>query len=355
MNDVKEYIPEAESAPGQHSAAKKVTRIALRPAIVIFMTMLAVIICLSASVIILALKFGNVPETASAENTEVSYETSEDTFVPVVNNRVYDFYDKDDVIIFNDPVYGQVWVPAFDDVPKHTYDYSGLALENGRYTYSENGKVISRTGIDVSYHQGDIDWDLVAADGIDFAMLRVGYRGYESGYINADENFHSYIQGALDAGLDVGVYFFSQALNSGEAIEEANFVLEQIQGYDISMPVVFDWEVLEDETARTHTAAPHTVTECAAAFCDTVADRGYTPMFYGNKKFAIMKMDVSKLNGIDFWYAEYKNGHNAPEYPYDFRMWQYASDGRVNGINGDVDMDICFYGYGTSEDPVNDD
>ena len=230
-------------------------------------------------------------------------------------------------------------------MPRHPYDYEGLKFQNGRYTYSENGTQISKTGIDVSYHQGEIDWQRVAADGIDFVILRVGYRGYETGEINLDDRFHTYINGALDAGLEVGVYFYSQAITTEEAIEEANFVMEQVQRYDITFPIVYDWEITEAENARTNEIAPYTVTECAAAFCDTIADGGYTPMVYGSLKFVMFKLDMSKLKDYGFWYAEYKHGYNEPMYPYDFQIWQYASDGRVDGIEGDVDLNICFDTY----------
>lgn len=345
MNDVKENISVKENT-AEHSAAKKNdVKIYLRPALVIFFSMLAIIICLSAATAVLAFRLSAADKPGTEEETVQVIEPEPEPFVPVVNNRVYDFYDEGDFIFLDDPTYGRVWVPASLNVPKHTYDYSGLELENGRYTYSENGEVISKTGIDISYHQGDINWDMVAADGIDFVIIRAGYRGYESGSLNADENFHAYIKGALNAGLKVGVYFYSQAVNTDEAIEEANFVMELINGYEIDYPVIFDWEIVSDETSRTKDISPETITECTAAFCDTISDGGYMPMFYGSRKFSLMKMDVSKLTDYDFWYAEYKDGHNEPGYPYDFRIWQYASDGRVNGIEGDVDLDICFYDY----------
>lgn len=314
-------------------STRTVLKIPLNIGSAILILVLVLIISLSISVAVLASKIDNSSDTA-------------ETFVPIVNTRVYDFYDDDDTILIDDSYYGEIWLPALKNVPRHPYNYDGLKLEDGRYTYSENDVIISKTGIDVSYHQGQIDWESVAADGIDFAILRVGYRGYESGALNTDNQFHNYIKGALDAGLDVGVYFFSQALNTEEAIEEANFVMEQIQGYDITFPVIFDWEIAGSDIARTNEASPHTVTECAAAFCDTIADGGYIPMIYGNLKFSLFKLDMSKLNNYGFWYAEYKNGYNEPKYPYDFQIWQYASDGKVNGIDGNVDLNICFEKYG---------
>lgn len=341
-NNFSQDTEQEQPGPRYSSPAKprrKMLRMPFGTAAAVFFSMLGVIIILAVSVAVLASKLGKADEEPIIE-----------PYVPVVNERIYNFYSEDDIILMDDYDYGRIWLQAFTNVPRHGYDYSGLKLEdNGRYTYSENGEQISRTGIDVSYHQGDVDWTKVADDGIDFVIMRVGYRGYESGVLNVDGRFHEYVKGALDAGLDVGVYFFSQAVDSEEAIEEANFVMEQIRGYDITFPVIFDWEFMDDENARTHGIEPYTVTECAAAFCDTVADGGYRPMVYSSRRFALLKLNMSKLADFDFWFAEYKDGHNEPSYPYNFQIWQYASDGRVDGIDGEVDMNICFADYGREE------
>ena len=341
-NNTTQDTEQEQPGPRYSSPAKsrrKMLRMPFGTAATVFFSMLGVIIILAVSVAVLASKLEKADDEPVVE-----------PYVPVVNERIYDFYSEDDIILMDDYDYGRIWLQAFTNVPRHGYDYSGLKLEdNGRYTYSENGEQISRTGIDVSYHQGDVDWTKVAADGIDFVIMRVGYRGYESGVLNVDGRFHEYVKGALDAGLDVGVYFFSQAVNSEEAIEEANFVMEQIRGYDITFPVIFDWYFMDDENARTHGIEPYTVTECAAAFCDTVADGGYRPMVYSSRRFALLKLNMSKLADFDFWFAEYKDGHNEPSYPYNFQIWQYASDGRVDGIEGEVDMNICFADYGREE------
>lgn len=340
MNDVNEK-PHIKVRVKKSENEAALSRKTVKNLITILFAMLGIIICLSVATIVLALKVNK-----NRAEEDVTEPAAEEPFVPVVNDRVYDFYNEDDTVILDDPVYGYVWLRAFTNVPKHSYDYSGLKLENGRYTYSENGEVVSKTGIDVSYHQHEIDWEKVAADGIDFVILRVGYRGYESGLLNLDQKFHSYIKGATAAGLDVGVYFFSQALTTEEAVDEANFVMEQLQGYKVTYPVVFDWEIMDDANARTQMANPYTVTECAAAFCDTITDGGYIPMVYGSRKFALMKLDMSKIPDVNFWFAEYKDGHNEPTYPYNYQIWQYASDGRVDGIDGDVDLNICFENFG---------
>ena len=133
----------------------------------------------------------------------------------------------------------------------------------------------TRLGVDVSFYQGEIDWEAVAADGVEFAMIRCGYRGSESGTIVVDEQFENNINGALAAGLDVGVYFFSQSTGAIEAAEEANFVLDLISGYDITMPVAFDWEPLEGSRAEDIDRSE--LTASAVVFCEMVKDAGYTP------------------------------------------------------------------------------
>lgn len=272
--------------------------------------------------------------------------TANEEYLAVENSRVYEYAAPDDVLLFEDNTYGEVWLSALENVPLNTHDYSNLVLgDDNRYTYSENGLTTSKTGIDVSYHQGSIDWEAVAADGIDFVIVRLGYRGYESGRVNEDDRAEEYISGALAAGLDVGAYFYSQAITEEEAKEEAEFVIEKLSQYKITYPVVFDWELPDDPNARTADMSSEMLNRCAVEFCNNISAAGYTPMIYSGLKMALCKYDLSGLYQYDFWYVEYKDGHNPPLFPYELQMWQYASDGKVDGINGDVDMNICFVNY----------
>ena len=267
---------------------------------------------------------------------------ADEEYLSAESSRVFEYYGEKDVIKLDDPTYGDTWLAALTDVPRHTLDYDNVKMENGFKHYYENGERLNTTGIDVSYHQGDIDWEAVKADGVDFAMIRLGYRGYETGNINIDERFHEYAQGALDAGLDIGVYFYSQALTAEEAREEARTVLAEIVNYEITYPVVFDWEIVGEESARTNDISSEKLNECAAVFCNTIARGGYIPMIYSVKRMALLKYDLSELAGFDFWLAEYRE---EPEFPYEFTMWQYASDGKVNGIEGEVDLNMSFVDY----------
>ena len=271
-------------------------------------------------------------------------------YVAVDSSRIYEFYKGGQFIDLDDYTYGKIRVPALTDVPKHTYNFENLLYDGRFYSYTEGSQKTSVTGIDVSYFQGSIDWDKVAADGINFAIIRVGYRGYESGTVNIDERFDEYVKGATDAGIDVGVYFFSQANSIDEAHEEADTVITAIKKYNITYPVVYDWEITGNETARTNDIDVETVTDCAVAFCDRISEAGYIPMIYGTKKCALMKMNMSRLAGYHFWYTAYNE--DEPSFPYEFQMWQYASDGKVDGIDGDVDLNISFIVYSKTK-PVS--
>lgn len=249
----------------------------------------------------------------------------------------------DETILTYDDTGAEVHIPILADVPRHNYDWTCLQDKDGFKNYVVNNEVVSFRGIDVSSFQGNIDWKKVKADGVDFAMIRVGYRGYgSSGKILLDDNFHSNIQGAIDAGIQVGVYFFSQAITEEEAIEEANFVLEQIKDYDITYPVAYDMELIPHDTARTDTLTGRQITDHTIAFCETIKKAGYKTCVYANRRFLVLKLDLSRLTAYDTWYAAYVS---YPDYPYDFKMWQFTDTGSVDGIEGSVDINISFINY----------
>ena len=249
-------------------------------------------------------------------------------------------------IYFNDPVYGDIYLPVYADVPACAYAQENVIRRNGMTYYLEDGGITSFFGIDVSAHQKDIDWETVKAAGVDFAMIRLGYRGYGSGELVPDENFDKNVQGALDAGIDVGVYFFSQAITEKEAVEEANMTIAMLGDYEITYPVVYDWEVITGDKARTDNIAVEMLTKCAVAFCDTIEEAGFTPMVYQNKRTSLFKLALPDIAQYDFWLAEY--GDEATFY-YNYDMWQYTDEGRIPGIEGDVDLNICFTDYANKE------
>lgn len=200
-------------------------------------------------------------------------------------------------------------------------------------------------GIDVSSHQKDIDWPAVAEAGVDYAMIRLGYRGYDQGGVYVDSNWEKNVSGALEAGLQVGVYFYSQAITVEEAIEEAQLVLKNIRYYDITFPVVFDWECIGPD-ARTYGLSSRMVTDCTAAFCQTIAAAGYTPMFYFNQSMARDTFRLPELQEYDFWLAQYAD---AMTFAYDVQMWQYTNSGQVPGIPTEVDLNLSFVDYGRAQ------
>ncbi len=232
------------------------------------------------------------------------------------------------------------FVPIQSEIPLHGYLQENLqVLENGRFQYVENDQVVSHMGIDVSKYQGKINWQKVAADGVEFAFLRLGLRGYESGKLVEDETFAANIKGALDNGIKVGVYFFSQAITEEEAVEEANFVLERIAPYSIECPVVFDVEKVGEPTARMNQLTPQERTNVTIAFLDTIEAAGYKSMFYHNMETALLLLELDRLKDYDRWFAYY--GEDL-YYPYAYGVWQYSEKGRINGISGNVDMNIAF-------------
>lgn len=249
----------------------------------------------------------------------------------------------DDVFVYKEDG-AIIYEPVDPTLAKNNYDWQCLSRENGRMSYHD-GVVSAARGIDVSTYQGEIDWEKVAADGVDFAMIRLGYRGYGTGKLMFDEYFARNIQGATDAGVAVGVYFFSQAIHEEEAVEEAQMVLEAIADYPVTYPVVFDTEAVPED-ARTADMDIETLTDCAVAFCETIKEAGYRPMIYSNSRWLIREMDFSRLEPYDIWLAQY---FRKPFFPYEFEMWQYTSTGTVDGIEGDVDWNLCFADYGTSE------
>ena len=209
----------------------------------------------------------------------------------------------------------------------------------------ENVRTASEAGVDVSEHDGPIDWAAVKAGGADFAMVRVGYRGYGSGEIVRDTYFEANMRGAAEAGLKVGVYFFSQAVTAEEAREEARFVLDEIArtGVQPTYPVVFDQEPITNDSARTDSLTDEQLTSNALAFCKEIEAAGYQPMIYGNQH-DLARLDLSgELGNYDIWYAEY--GVDEPTGQVDFTIWQHTASGTVSGIpttEGQIDMNIRF-------------
>lgn len=236
-----------------------------------------------------------------------------------------------------------VYAEINEALEKSDYDWANLKKnENGHFEYIEEGVSKGIIGIDVSKYQGDINWKKVKASGVEYAVIRVGYRGYGTGKIMLDEAFEANVKGALSNDIKVGVYFYSQAVTVEEAVEEAEAVIEAIKPYNITYPVVYDFEEVYDEESRTKDLTADEITDMTIAFCDRVEEAGYKPMIYANIKWFMAKLDITRLEKYDKWFAQY---FRQPFYPYSFQMWQYTGKGKVDGIEGDVDLNICFKDY----------
>ncbi len=236
------------------------------------------------------------------------------------------------------------YVEVNESIDFHSYYWDNLdTTDSNNWVYFDaDGNRASYRGIDVSKYQGSIDWSKVAAEGVEFAIVRLGYRGMNEGTLEPDVYYHQNMKGAAANGIKTGVYFFSQAVTEEEAVEEAEYVLNLIKDYDISYPVIFDTERVTTFNARANGLSMEERTNLCRVFCDTIAAAGYKPMIYANTKYMVMGIDLTKLGDYDKWFACYSSNIT---FPYDFDMLQYSESGTVNGISGKVDLNISFIDY----------
>ena len=236
------------------------------------------------------------------------------------------------------------WVMISPYLTKNTYDFTKMEEKAGLKRYLENGKKISYVGVDISKQNGDVNFNSVKAAGVDYVMIRLGGRGYSTGQISLDENFKKNIEGAVEAGLDVGVYFYSQAITQEEAVQEVNFVIQNLDPYraNVKYPIAFDMEYVANDTARIDGLSKDDKTNIATSFLEGVKAAGYIPMLYGDKEWLIKEIDLAKLQSYDIWLTEEED---IPDYPYQYAMWQYSTEGVLNGVTGDANLNICFVGY----------
>lgn len=274
---------------------------------------------------------------SSAPNAET--QTIETTAQPVTDSPVKATGDK---IHINDNTLGDIWITELEGVAVNKLDSSGFTADSSFKYYSENGHPASHEGIDVSSFSGDIEWDKVKAAGIDFVMVRLGGRGYGAdGGLYADDRAAEYISGAKAAGLKVGAYFFSQATTNAEAEEEADYARQVLGDTKLDYPLAYDWEIIKNDDARTDSVSATQATECAVAFCERVKSYGYIPMIYSASREFYFKYDLTRLKDYELWLVQYAN---LPDFYYQFSMWQYSETGKVDGIEGNVDLNISFSG-----------
>lgn len=230
----------------------------------------------------------------------------------------------------------QSMMTSYETLARNPYLESNISM-NGIYASYEDENYTSIQGIDVSSHNGTIDWARVKEAGIRFAMIRCGYRGYDQGMIQEDTQFETNYEGALENGIQIGVYFFSQAVDAEEAAEEADFVISRLSGKVLDLPVVFDMEI-PDAASRVAALSREEKTRSAVTFMNRIQDAGYESMIYASSQQMNAIFDLNYLQDYSFWIAEYDV--NWPDYAYMFSMWQYSNSGEIDGIDEKVDMDI---------------
>jgi GH25 family lysozyme M1 (1,4-beta-N-acetylmuramidase) len=267
--------------------------------------------------------YGRPEEPADSTEADMNYDE--------VDQKAYEGYH------FVDVFQNEYEAVIDENFPRNIYFQDSFVWEEDRMTYAGDDRYIWRTGIDVSEHDEDIDWQQVRDAGIDFVFIRAGYRGYSEGSLRQDAYFEKNLREAREAGLDVGVYFFSQAVNEAEALEEADLVLRMLDGQALQMPVVYDPESILNDAARTDDISGDQFTRNALAFCGRIRERGYAPMIYANLVWEAFEFDLSRIRDIPIWYADYEP---VPQTPYFFTVWQYTDSGTVPGIVGPVDLNL---------------
>lgn len=279
-----------------------------------------------------------------SDKKQESQTTAEKETQTASDGKLYDVYTISPVLVKE---YGDGW----HNIGGNRYYYRGSQRVTGwqnidglQYYFDGNGKLSSCTMIDVSTYNGDIDWNAVKAAGVDYAIIRVGYRGYGTARLVQDRRFEQNMRGAINAGIRVGAYIVTQAVNTEEAVEEASFIVEKCRGYNVTLPLAIDveWAGNSYEEGRANSISASTRTDVINAFARTVMNSGYAAMAYANKDWFENKIYSGNLfSSCKIWLAQYRN----TEYTYGGRvnMWQYTSKGRVDGINGDVDISAWVY------------
>ena len=277
------------------------------------------------------------PDTTTTTPEPVT-EPEPDETVPEYEDPATD--GKHTLITYKDGT--EEWLEINPYLALNTYNDSNFVYVNNIMKYYENGSNVSFTGVDLSKNNDYVDFSRLASAGIDYVMLRLGTRGFISGEISLDENFQDNYDRATAAGLDVGVYFFSQAITKDEAIEEAEFVIASLSENAIDYPVVFYMEDVNGTDVRTKDLTQMARTNIAIAFMNAVKAAGYCPVIAGNKEYLLKKVSFGSLIGYDVWLIQEAD---TPDFPYEYTMWRYTSFGQIPGVSGYANLNICFTDY----------
>ena len=281
-------------------------------------------------------------EEVPVQDTETKLDDVVDTVTEEVLEEVDPSTDGNHTLIIYENM-EEEWVAINSYLSLHKYDFSGLVYEKPLMKYFENSAKLSYVGVSISKEEGYIDYNKLKKAGIQYVMIRLGQRGYGSGQVSIDENYSDNMKRANDAGLDVGVYFYSQAITEAEAVEEANIVIEQLKEYEITYPVAFIMEKITDDSSRIENLTVNDKTKIATSFLSTIEAAGYNGVLYGTKEWLIKQLDLSKLKDYDTWLSQ---NTDVPDYPYKFTMWEYSKTNSIDGIAGNANLSISFIDYG---------
>ena len=234
------------------------------------------------------------------------------------------------------------WIPLLPYLTKNNYEITNFVFQKPLMKYYVDSSLASFCGVDISKNESYIDFHKLKKAGIDFVMIRVGARGYSSGQLIMDEYFEDHLKGAMDAGISVGLYFYSQANTEAEAKEEAELVVETIGDRKITYPIAFVMEDIKNDTSRIDELKKEELTKIASTFLSIIKENGFNPLLYGSKEWLLTKVNLMKLLEYDIWLSQEED---IPDYPYKFSMWQYTQSGSIDGIAGKANLNISFIDY----------
>ncbi|MBQ9610694.1 MAG: glycoside hydrolase family 25 protein [Lachnospiraceae bacterium] len=276
--------------------------------------------------------------------TETSVDEREWTLVSgfektIIEGNYWSFARASYVLVGQYPDYEYYKIPS--NVPRNDYETDSFFIEDDDFMYyhDDNAGKISHIAVDVSSYQENVDWDALKAAGVDTVLIRVGYRGYGTGAIAEDTMFESHVEGAKEAGLSIGIYFFSQAINYEEGVEEAQYAINAARKHGLSGPIIIDTEMIYADGARTENLSIEDRTDAVVGFCETVEGAGYEPLVYSNRNWFVQQLDMSRVGIYKLWLAQYAN---QPDFPYLYVGWQYTDEGYVPGVDIDLDLNVWF-------------
>ncbi|MBQ7933251.1 MAG: hypothetical protein IJ327_00470 [Lachnospiraceae bacterium] len=272
----------------------------------------------------------------STEDTEQSEETTKD--------------DTDEEDIYSDGYHTlvtyrdgtQEWIAINSDIAVNTYEPTNMIRSGNIMKYFVNDKEVSYVGVNLSENQTEVDYEALKDAGVDYCMIRVGVRGYSTGQLVEDKQFKTHMDGAIAAGLDVGVYFVSQAISTQEAQIEAAKVIEMLKDYSLDYPVAYDMGYVINDTGRTDDLTKSQRTKIAEAFLRDIRTAGYKTLLCADKTWLLTELNLLRLSGHEVWLDE---PGDIPDYPYKYTMWKYSDSVSIDGISGYAEMSISFIDY----------